>query len=274
MDRSGCLLGHGQLRFFTSEALTNCIREAKRHPFLTYRYKLTQKFDETKLQQTRDPRSPLRVWEEASTSSVTTFSAATPAYGSSRADRTCISVWRCYSDCMVQVAEFCSPEPSTYQCACPLAHLAGYYGMTYVMPILATTAPGQAVLDELNKVRNLTQEMRLEADEHGIRNILTNMRSFSTISALISPSGGLVKEWHTTHELKQAAHSTSTRTPSVPNRMIPRSLPLIYKMRRIVNDEGNIGGEGRAPRMIGVMVAALAHQAFNMWTVGQLGLLA
>ena len=52
-------------QFFTAEALTNCIREAKKHPFQTYRYKLTHKFEETKLQQTRDPRSPLRVWEEA-----------------------------------------------------------------------------------------------------------------------------------------------------------------------------------------------------------------
>ena len=32
--------------------------------------------------------------------------------------------------------------------------------------------------------------------------------------------------------------------------MIPRSLPLIEEMRRIVNDEGNIGGEA-APRVIG-----------------------
>ena len=254
-------------QFFTSEALTNCIREAKRHPFLTYRYKLTQKFDETKLQQTRDPRSPLRVWEEASKFGYYVLG-CDPAYGSSdEADRTCISVWRCYSDCMVQVAEFCSPEPSTYQCAWVLAHLAGYYGMTYVMPILEITGPGQAVLDELNKVRNLTQEMRPEADEHGIRNILTNMRSFY-YKRIDSLSGGLVKEWHTTHELKQRAFHQYKNAIEL-NRMIPRSLPLIEEMRRIVNDEGNIGGEGRA-KDDRVMAAALAYQAFNMWTVGQL----
>ena len=33
--------------------------------------------------------------------------------------------------------------------------------------------------------------MRPEADEHGIRNILTNMRSFYCTSAVIALSGGL-----------------------------------------------------------------------------------
>jgi hypothetical protein len=52
-------------KFFSVESLTTCTREAKKYPFLAYRYKLTTKFEETRLQQTRDPRSPLRVWEEA-----------------------------------------------------------------------------------------------------------------------------------------------------------------------------------------------------------------
>jgi hypothetical protein len=47
-------------------------------------------------------------------------------------------------------------------------------------------------------------------------------------------------------------------------RMIPRSVPLIEEMRKIINDDGYIGGEGRAKddRVIG---AALAYQAWNMW---------
>jgi len=166
-------------KFFTVEALTNCTREAKRYAFQAYRYKLTHKFEETRLQQTRDPRSPLRVWEEASKFGYYVLG-CDPAYGSSdEADRTVISVWRCYSDAIVQVAEFCSAEPSTYQCAWVLAHLAGYYGLTWIMPILEITGPGQAVFDELEKVRKLTMEFKPDADTgYNIRNILANMRHY------------------------------------------------------------------------------------------------
>ena len=47
-------------------------------------------------------------------------------------------------------------------------------------------------------------------------------------------------------------------------RMIPKSLPLLDEMRRIINDEGHIGGEGRS-KDDRVMGAALAYQAWNMW---------
>ena len=41
-------------------------------------------------------------------------------------------------------------------------------------------------------------------------------------------------------------------------------LPLCEEMRRIVNDEGYIGAEGRA-KDDRVMGAALAYQGWNMW---------
>jgi hypothetical protein len=48
------------------------------------------------------------------------------------------------------------------------------------------------------------------------------------------------------------------------NRMIPRSIPLLEEMRRIVNEGGSIGAEGRS-KDDRVMGAALAHQAWNTW---------
>lgn len=251
-------------QFFTAEALTNCIRDAKKHPFLTYRYKLTHKFEETKLQQTRDPRSPLRVWEEASKFGYYALG-CDPAFGSSdEADRSVVSVWRCYADCMVQVAEFCSPEPSTYQTAWVLCHLAGYFGLTWIMPIIELTGgAGKAVMDEVEKVRKLTAELRPQEDEHGIRNILGNMRSFF-YRRIDSLGGGLLKEWQSTEDLKRMAMNQFKNGIEL-GRVIPRSVPLLDEMRRIVNDEGHIGGEGRSKddRVIG---AALAYQAWNVWT--------
>ena len=249
-------------KFFTVEALTGCTKEAKRWPFHAYRYKLTHKFEETRLQQVRDPRAPLRVWEEASKFGYYVLG-CDPAYGSSdEADRSVVSVWRCYADAMVQVAEYCSPEPSTYQCAWVLAHLAGYYGLTYLMPILEMTGPGQAVFDELEKVRKLSAEIRPDNDEYHIRNILSNMRHYF-YKSIDSLAGGLVYQWKTSEELKRRMMNQYKNGIEL-GRVIPRSVPLLEEMRRIVNDEGHIGAEGRSKddRVVG---AALAYQAWNMW---------
>jgi hypothetical protein len=243
--------------------LTNCHREAKRYAFQTYRYKLTHQFEETKLQQTRDPRSPLRVWEEASKFGYYVLG-CDPAYGSSdEADRTCVSVWRCFADGIVQVAEYCSTEPSTYQCAWVLAHLAGYYGLSWIMPVLEITGPGQAVFDELQKVQKLTREMKPSEDQYNIRNILSNMRHFF-YRRIDTPSGGsLVYQWKTSAELKQRMMNQAKNGIEL-GRIIPRSIPLLDEMRHVVNDEGHIGGEGRS-KDDRVMGMALAYQGWNLY---------
>ncbi len=249
-------------QFFTAEALTNCIRDAKKHPFQTYRYKLTHQFEETKLQQTRDPRSPLRVWEEASKFGYYVLG-CDPAYGSSdEADRSVVSVWRGFADCMVQVAEFCSTEPSTYQCAWVMAHLAGYYGLCWLMPVLEMTGPGQAVFDELAKVQKLSAEMRPQEDQYNIRNILANMRHYF-YRRMDTLSGGLVYQWKTSAELKQRMMNQYKNGIEL-GRVIPRSVPLLDEMRRIVNDEGHIGGEGRS-KDDRVMAAAMAYQGWSSY---------
>ncbi len=249
-------------QFFTAEALTTCTREARKHPFKTYRYKLGTKFDDTTLQQVRDPRASLRIWEEASKFGYYVFG-GDPAYGSSdEADRSCGSVWRCYSDAVVQVAEYCSPEPSTYQFAWVIAHLCGYYGLTYCMPVLEITGPGQAVFDELNKVHKHASEIKPKDDIAGIRNILGHMHHFM-YRRIDTLGSSLVYQWRSSHELKtRMLHQFKNGIEL--GRIVPRSVPLLEEMRRIVNDEGQIGGQGRAKddRVIG---AALAYQGFNLW---------
>ena len=250
-------------QFFTSESLTTCIREAKQRPFKAYRYKLTHHFEETTLQQVRDPRASLKVWEEASKFGYYVLG-ADPAYGSSdEADRSCCSMWRCYADCMVQAAEFASNDPSTYQFAWVLAHLGGYYGRTYCMPILEITGPGTAVFDELNKVRKLTMEAKAaDADLAHIRNILGNMRDFM-YRRIDTLGGGLVYQWRTTEDLKRRMMHGFKNGIEL-GRAVPRSLALLEEMRRIVNDDGHIGGEGRS-KDDRVVAGALAYQAWQMW---------
>ena len=250
-------------KFFTIESMNDCMKLAKKQPFKTFRYKLGMKFDETEIRQVKDSRAELRIWEEASRFGYYALG-CDPAYGSSdEADRTVISIWRCYADCMVQVAEYCSTQPSTYQCAWVLAHLAGYYGLTFLMPILEMNGPGQAVFDELEKVRRLSSEIRPHDENYHIFNILQNMRHYF-YRRLDNPGGGeLLYQWKTTEDLKRRAMNQMKNGIEL-KRMIPRSVPLLEEMARIVNDGGSIGGEGRS-KDDRVMGAALAYQAWNTW---------
>ena len=250
--------------FFTTHSLTECTRAARRLPFWTYRYKYAINFEDLILQQTRDARAPLRVWEEASKFGYYVIG-CDPAFGSSdEADRSVVSCWRGYADCMIQVAEFCSTDPSTYQTAWVLAHLAGYYGLQWCMPILEMTGPGQAVFEELDKVRQLGMAVRAVPGQEtsDLRNILGHMRHFMyrRIDAL---SGGMVYQWKTSPELKSRMMNQFKNGIEL-SRAIPRSVPLLEEMRRVVNDQGWIGAEGRDKddRVIG---AALAYQGWNTW---------
>lgn len=250
-------------KFFTAEAMTNCLREAKKHPFQTFRYKLGMRFDQTEIRQVKDPRAELRIWEDASPSGYYVLGGDC-AYGSSdEADRSVASIWRCYADCMVQVAEYCTSQPSTYQFAWVIAHLAGYYGVTFLMPVIEINGPGKAVLDELEKVRRMASEIKPNDESYNIRNILANMRHYF-YRRMDNPGGGeLLYGWNQTEDLKRMMMNQFKNGIEL-SRAIPRSVPLLEEMRRIVNDEGSIGAEGRAKddRVTG---AALAYQGWNTW---------
>jgi len=250
-------------KFFTVEAMTEALRVAKKIPFQAYRYKLTHKFEETVVAQVKDPRAELRIWEDASRFGYYCLG-CDPAYGSSdEADRTVVSIWRCYSDCMVQAAEYCSPQPSTYQCAWVLAHLAGYFGATYLMPIIEINGPGQAVFDELQRIQREASQIKPNDESYNIRNILANMRHYF-YRRIDNPGGGETLYHWKSDEDKKRRMMNQFKDGVELGRIRIKSVPLLEEMRRIVNDDGHIGAEGSAKddRVIG---AALAYQAFCTW---------
>jgi hypothetical protein len=250
-------------KFFTVDCLTALTRTAKKAPFLAYRYRMSTRFEETTVYSTKNPtHADLKIWEEASRNGSYAIG-CDPAYGSSDdADRTCISVWRCYADQMVQVAEYTSNEISTYQCAWALAHLAGYYGINYIMAILEITGPGQAVLAELDKIQKMSAEIRPLDDDHNIRNMLQHMRHFF-YRRIDSMSGGIVKHWQQTENLKRRMLFQYKDAVEL-GRALPRSVALCEEMRRVENDNGFIAaaGHGKDDRVI---AGALANQAWSTW---------
>jgi hypothetical protein len=139
-------------QFFTAQAISDGYKKERGfdRPRL-FRVQVGTHFADTVLLATPEKLATLRVWEEPKPKGVYVLG-ADPAYGSSEwADRFCLSVWRCYSDRLVQVAEFVDPDMATYSFAWVLAYLAGAYEPCLVN--LEINGPGQGVLSELQSMR-------------------------------------------------------------------------------------------------------------------------
>lgn len=255
-------------KYFTSESLTEAIKAARSSPFTTYRYRLGMRFEETVVVgDIRDLRAELRIWEMASKFGYYTI-ACDPAYGSSdKADRTVISVWRCYADHLVQVAEFATPQVSTYQCAWVLCHLAGYYGINDVRVILEINGPGAAVFQEMQLLQAKVSEMRPDPTNTALRNIFAHMSHY-LYRKVDSLNSELAFHWKTTEDLKRRMMASFKDALEL-RVVIPRSVALLEECRHIVNDEGHIEAEG-GYKDDRVVAAAMAHEAWRMWQAKKL----
>jgi hypothetical protein len=250
-------------KFFTNESLTDAMRAARKMPLLPFRYLLKDTFTDTSIVACTQKMAELKIWEEASDKGVYAIG-CDPAYGSSDdADRTVIHVGRCFADRMIQVAEFCSPRVSTYQCAWILAHLCGYYRNCVVN--LEITGPGTVVFDELNRLKIEIQHATIENPKAGgvdIRAVLSSMKHY-LFRRPDNPAGTLAFQWRTTAETKTVVMN-SFKDGFELRRCIVNSMYCLEEMKGIILEDGQIHGEG-AKKDDRVMAAALAHEAYKRW---------
>jgi hypothetical protein len=251
-------------QFFANAALTDAMRRARDQPFMPFKYNMTDNWADTQVVATRDRRAELRVWEEANAQGHYVIG-CDPAYGSSEfADRAVINVSRCFSDRLVQVAEFVSPTISTYQCAWVLCHLAGYY--RNVMVNLEINGPGEAVFNEMNALKRETQHMVDHATDgkitYDLRYVLTMMRHF-LYSRSDSMTMSLAYQWRTTGSNKPGILSALKDSFELKRNVI-NSMYLLEEMKTVKIDGGIIQAE-EGKKDDRVMAAALAHEAWRKW---------
>jgi hypothetical protein len=251
-------------QYFTTESLSKGLRHAKEQPYKRYHYKFTRDWKETEVVGApRDPQAPLRIWEDASRFGYYSLG-CDPSYGSSdEADRNVISVWRCYADCIVQVAEYCTSIDSTYQTAWVLAHLAGFYGINESRVALEINGPGKAVFGELLQVQQELRDLRPGDEDYQLRAVLNNMRQYYYKRIDVVGTTQLAYHYATTSQLKPGLMGRFKDSFEL-GRLVVRSVPLLEEMRRIVNDEGHIAAEG-AHKDDRVMAAAIAHENWQKW---------
>src|SRR5215469_1840875 len=235
-------------------------------PLKAYRYHIGARFDATELElvaSTRD--ADLRIWEEPHPNGVYVMGVDT-AYGREDKDRHAIEVFRCYADRVVQVAEWATGIPETYQAAWVMAHLAGAYRNVIIN--LEVSGPGFAVMDELRHLRQLLDNRMLpgvSGNAAEITDIFSAVRWF-LYHRPDSMGSGYVYNWKTNQDNKLQIMNELRDTYAV-NHLDLFSVPLLEEMERVVQEGSEIRAEGRA-HDDRVFAAALAVHAWITWVRG------
>lgn len=232
-------------------------------PMKAYRYHLGENFLATEVE-VLDSTSgcDLRIWEEPHPNGVYVMG-VDPAYGRSDfKDRHAIEVYRCFADKLVQVAEYATDVPETYQVTWVMAHLAGAYKNVIIN--LEVSGPGFAIMQELRHLRQLLDNGYLR----GTASSMDLLDVFSAVKWYLyhrpdSMGAGYVYNWKTNADNKLKILN-QTRDNYVLRMLKVRSIPLLEEMERVVQDGSEIAAEGRA-KDDRVFASALAVTAWIDW---------
>ena len=253
-------------------------------PFKAYKYTYSDRFLSSRIEQTKTlDEAQLKVWEPPVTEygpqtrrdDGTYGPPPTPGVyaigidpsggGGGESNEHCIQVLRCYADRVVQVAEYATNIPLTYQVAWVLAHLGGAYRDHRAN--LEVTGIGAAIMPEVRNLRQLAERGIIQAAEGSdkILDMIGNVKWYLyTRPDSMSGASNLVN-WKTNPDNK-AMIFTELRDSIMLRRIEIRSMRLVKQLQACVEDEGWIGagpdtGEGDDL----VMALALAHHCWIEW---------
>lgn len=240
------------------------------YQFLPYRYELGNNVFALKLEQvvTEEERNriELRVWEEPVAGAEYVLG-MDPAYGrNEHKDRTAISVWRCFADKIVQVAEFASADLDPNQSAWVLAHLAGSYSDCVV--IVELGGPGRMIMPEWNHVVGMMKS-EMYAPEVAARqwdNALDNIRWY-LYHRPDAMGPGYAYNFETTSRTKQEIMH-GLRGSYTTSELVIRSAKLLEEMRLVVQTDSGIGApesRNEDSKDDRVIAAALCWRAWVDW---------
>lgn len=258
-------------KFFDQKKLSEQIQDLTRNysPFKGYTFQLGKTFVESRpVACDKVADVTLRVWEKPVQGAQYIIS-CDPAFGSNdNKDNAAMQVKRCYADRLVQVAEYASHDPFTFQQAWVLAWLAGKYKNCLVN--LEVSGPGGEVLMELKHLKALAQAGALslppsDPDAEARDEFLDNMQAarWYIWNRPDSMGQGFAYGWKTTSENKIAALN-AMRDAHVIGALVLRSLLLAGEMQNIVQNGWDIraSGQNKDDR---VMAGALAVWGWQQW---------
>ena len=231
-------------KFFSTERVNLAFSRAQEQQPAHFRYKFGMHFEQTQFMDTSEANSELQMWQAPDPSGVYVI-AGDPAYGSSEwADEFAIQVLRCFSDRIVQVAQYHTSDITEAQFAWIIAHLAGSYGNQNqpAMVIIEMMGPGGAVFNELQNIKRYAGPRT--AANSDMYDVVSRQRDYLWRKP-DSVFGGLSYQWQTNQ--KEKLRMMSTFRSYFEREMIEVNSPdCVAQFRHIRRDGDSIGGEGRA----------------------------
>jgi hypothetical protein len=235
-------------------------------PYKGYRYSFDEKFLASRIEMVRNPDDAmLKVWEPPDPKGIYVIGIDPSGGGGGDSDDHAIEVLRCYADKVVQVAEFQSNRPMTYQLAWVLAHLAGSYKDHIAN--LEVSGIGAAVLPEVRNLRQLAERgiIQGETGSEKILDYIGAVRWFLYKRPDSLGGAGSVIAWKANQDNKHQIYS-ELRDSLMLRRLEIRSPRLVAQMQAIIEDEGWIGAgpdTGENDDLVSGLV--LAHHAWVEW---------
>lgn len=233
--------------FFSARNLTAAMRVAEQQPYKSYTYSFGYTFEDTQLHECEERISNLKIWEQPKERGVYVLG-ADPAYASSdNADRFCVQVFRCYSDRLVQVAKFSTPDINTKQFAWVCFHLAGYYSSSTVpgnVTInLEVNGSGEAVLNEMDNMRSYNYFQGEQSTE--LQNVLGCI-TYYMYRRLDSFSGVTAFHWKTSPYSTKPRMMNFTKSGFEMSQIVVRSVETLNEMKDIEQNGSHIAAAGTA----------------------------
>lgn len=210
-------------------------------PYKGYKYIFADAFLESHIEQTTDPDEvQLRVWEPPDPDGVYAIGIDPSGGGGDEADDHAIEVFRCYADRVVQVAEYQSNVPLTYQLAWVLTHLCGAYRMHVAN--LEITGIGAAVMPEVRNLRMLAERgiMQGTLGSEKILDMIGCVFWFLYSRPDSLGGGGSVINWKSSHDNKFQIYS-ELRDSLMKGSLEIRSPHLLRQLQGIIEDQGFLG---------------------------------
>lgn len=261
-----CFIASGSGFFPAGRTLAIAEQLATPAPYKGYRYIFDENFIASRIEQTTDrDQVMLRVWEPPEDDGVYCIGVDPSGGGGGDSDDHAIEVLRCYADKVVQVAEFRTNKPLTYQIAWVLAHLAGAYKDHIAN--LEVTGVGAAVLPEVRNLRQLAERGILQGEpgSEKILNMIGAVRWFLYRRADTLGGAGNVIAWKANSDNKHLIYS-ELRDSLMLHRLEIRSPALVTQMQSIIEDDSWIGAgpdTGENDDLVTALV--LAHHAWVEW---------
>lgn len=258
-------------RFFNLERLAETAKECRMKNPEYYRYKIDATFDMTEIYPCNEHMAQLTVWEQPDPNGYYVV-AADPAYGSSHeSDNYCIQVFRCWTNRIEQVAEYCTPEGNCYSFAWIIAHLCGAYRhklMPSIM-VLEINGPGRTVMDEFQRLQIHPQHLGTHsANAKGLHDVIASISNY-LYTRQDSLAGSFNYHWKTTADLKEYVMNMM-RDAYDSGQLIIVSEDLCEEMRYIQQDKGTIGSATRTVKDDRVIATALGIEGWKRMLLPEL----